>query len=83
MLHIPITYNIIISMKIIDLNNIQKYFYMADKPYYKLNKFHGNINNVTGTITNTLSNEINNFHLKMNIDNSIELAIDEDITIIQ
>ena len=70
-------------MKIIDLNNVQKYFYMADKPYYKLNKFQGNINNISGTITNTLSNEINKFTLKMNIDNSMELNIDSDITIIQ
>ena len=50
-------------MKFLDLNNVQKYFYMADKPYYKLQQFMGNINIISGTALNTLSNEINEFKI--------------------
>jgi hypothetical protein len=66
-------------MKILDLQNIQKYFYMADTPYYKLQHFTGDICEIIGTALNTLSNEVQEFNIKLNIDNSITFQVGDDI----
>ena len=70
-------------MKILDLQNIQKYFYMADTPYYKLQHFTGDICEIIGTALNTLSNEVQEFDIRLNIDNSITLNVGDTSTTLQ
>ena len=70
-------------MKFLDLDNLQKYFYMADVPYYKLQYFTGNICEVVGTALNTLSDEVFKFYVKINPDNTITFKLNNKTKLLQ
>ena len=56
---------------------------MADTPYYKLQHFTGDICEIIGTALNTLSNEVQEFDIRLNIDNSITLNVGDTSTTLQ
>jgi hypothetical protein len=70
-------------MKFLDLDNLQKYFSMADEPYYKLQYFTGNICEVAGVVLNTLSDEVFKFYLKINRDDTITFKLNNKTRLLQ
>ena len=56
---------------------------MADIPYYKLQHFTGNICGIKGTALNTLSNEVHNFSIVLNKDDSITFNVGDLVTVLQ
>lgn len=62
-------------MRILDLENVYKYFSMVNKPYYKIQHFEGNINIIKGIALNSTTNETEAFGLKLNADHSINFKI--------
>ena len=64
-------------MKIINLDEIIKYFYMAGISHMELLEYSGNIHRVIGKAINTLTNEIESFCLKLREDDSIVLMTEE------
>ena len=75
-------FNIIILMKILDLENVDKYFSVANKPYYKIQHFEGNINIINGIALNSINNETEPFRLKLNEDHSINFRIGDSEEVI-
>jgi hypothetical protein len=66
-------------MKILNLSNIDRYFYMAEFPYYKTLKFQGTLSRVHGIALNTITNESEKFGIKLNLDNTITIGVGSDI----
>jgi hypothetical protein len=64
-------------MKIIKLDEIIKYFYMAGISHMELLEYSGNIHRVIGKVINTLTNESESFCLKLREDDSIVLITEE------
>lgn len=70
-------------MKFIDLNNIGKYFYMADAAYCDPVRYVGSLTEVSGVASNGLSDEICNFYIKLNQDDTITFKLNDEVKLLQ
>jgi hypothetical protein len=70
-------------MKFIDLENIPKYFSMANLPYYKVAHMHGTINRVEGTVINNLTNELQDFSICLDVEDNVRLKVEGIEAILQ
>ena len=71
-------------MKFIDLDNITKYFSLANMPYYtNVMQIKGTLSNASGFILNNLTDEGSSFDIRLDIEDNIRLVVDGTETIIQ
>ena len=64
-------------MKFIDLDNINKYFSLANMPYYTdVIQLKGTLSKASGLVINNLTDEVSSFELRLDIEDNIHLSID-------
>ena len=71
-------------MKFIDLDNITKYFSLANMPYYTdVIQVKGTLSNASGLILNNLTDEVSSFDIRLDMEDNVKLMVDGTETIIQ
>jgi hypothetical protein len=70
-------------MKFVDLDNIPKYFILANMPYYKVVHAHGNLSRARGEVINNLTDELENFYIYMDVEDNVHLKVNNIETKLQ
>lgn len=64
-------------MRFIDLDNINKYFSLANMPYYTdVIQLKGTLSKASGLVINNLTDEVSSFELRLDIEDNVHLSID-------
>ena len=69
-------------MKILNLDEVVKYFYMAGVSHMQPVNFRGNLHTVTGKAINTLSKQIEDFYINLRPDDSIVFKTGDFVKVI-